>query len=75
MTSDEVLLASINALAFPGGVEVSHESLFGNSITYDGNGVVVKAQAMTQVRLAFIHPRVEDLAMGVEHKMSPLHGR
>lgn len=66
MTSDEDLLTSVNVLTFPDDVEVSHESLFGNSITYDGDGAVVKAQAMTQVRLTF-HPRVEGLATGVEH--------
>lgn len=51
VTSDADVLAAINVESYPDGQAVSHEAVFGNSLTYDATGTsVVSASVFMQVR-------------------------
>lgn len=52
VADDQDLLDSINVAVYPDGQAVNLEVLFGDSITYNADGEVVDAAAMTQVRSA-----------------------
>lgn len=49
MADDSDLLAALNVDEFPDGQEVNLDSFFGSSITYNEDGDIVEAAAMTQV--------------------------
>lgn len=49
MTTDADVLAAINVEAFPDGLPVNQQALFGNTIEYDGSGDIVFARALFQV--------------------------
>eukprot|EP00904_Undaria_pinnatifida_P008217 jgi/Undpi1/4525/HiC_scaffold_18.g07879.m1 len=48
VSTDEDVLAAVNAERFPDGQEVTLEAIFGNSITFDRFGNVTGARAMMQ---------------------------
>lgn len=52
VTNDEGLLASINVGVYPDGQAVNLEALFGNSMTFNDDGEVVEAAAMSEVTSA-----------------------